>query len=258
MRKYCAFNDLDQLDVAVHGIVVKRNHFSPGLIVSYKGEGRQGNIILYVLHGCLRYVVAGRELMVVEENDIIILPAYSCYDVYNIDKGDGEGFAGIYLRFLLSQDREDEVVPCHAPQLLYRDGSQRLLPVFTSLLDKSLRGSGGRLDIKAELLLCLSSLVAVGHQGVEIALAAINNKLGDNISVAELAAKCRMSESTFRRRFAERTGMAPLDYRNQQRLKKVDELLASGLYSLKGACEIAGFVDTSHYYKTRAVQARKK
>lgn len=256
MRKYLPFTDLDQIDLDVHGIAVKENHFQKHLIVSYTGEGRLGNIIVYVVRGCLRYVSDGREVLFAEPNDIILLPAYSCYDVYCAGEGSNRIFTGLYLRFSLSQDNEHEIVPGRLPQRLFRDGAKRFLPVFTRLHNMSLRGICGRLEIKAEVLHCLSSLVASGRQGVDIAISLINDNLMAKPSVAELAAKCLMSESTFRRRFAEKTGVTPLEYRSQQRLLKVDELLASGLYSLKGACEIAGFVDTSHYYKTRTIHAK--
>ncbi len=80
---------------------------------------------------------------------------------------------------------------------------------------------------------------------LEDTLSFISNNFRDQISVAGLAAKARMSERSFFRHFKTVTGYTPNDYLARIRLKYASEQL---LFSSKSITEIAletGFYDSS-------------
>jgi AraC-like DNA-binding protein len=66
------------------------------------------------------------------------------------------------------------------------------------------------------------------------------------LTVGFLAQMCGVSEAHFRRLFAQRCGVSPLEYINGLRLKYALELLSSGYYTVTAASDACGF--SSPYY----------
>jgi len=70
-----------------------------------------------------------------------------------------------------------------------------------------------------------------------------------------------MSEVNFRRLFREYTGMSPIDYRNDLRLKNARAMLASGEYNVTEAAEASGFSNLPFFirlYKKKFGHTPKK
>ncbi len=81
------------------------------------------------------------------------------------------------------------------------------------------------------------------------ALAEIAEYFTKNESVAYYAGLCDMSEVNFRRLFREYTGMSPIDYRNDLRLKNARAMLQSGEYNVTEAAMSSGFSNLSFFIK---------
>jgi len=70
-----------------------------------------------------------------------------------------------------------------------------------------------------------------------------------DVSAPELAAMCHMSETHFRRLFKDYSGVSPMAYRNQLRIRLACRLLQSGQYSITEIADHLGF--ESVYYFSR-------
>ena len=71
-------------------------------------------------------------------------------------------------------------------------------------------------------------------------------------SITELAEQCHLSRAVFFRKFRETFGMSPAQYREQQKLNYVRELLECTTKSVKEIAEISGFDDAfylSHRFR---------
>lgn len=75
----------------------------------------------------------------------------------------------------------------------------------------------------------------------------IDLNFSKNMSISELAELCNMSDTNFRRRFAEVFGMAAMEYRDGVRLLHAKEFLLSGYYSVSETAEKCGFEDVSYF-----------
>lgn len=78
------------------------------------------------------------------------------------------------------------------------------------------------------------------------AIEALRREYQQNEKITKYARMVYMSESQFRKLFRQSVGMTPVDYRNQLRLKQVENLLFSG-YTLEEAAHEAGFNSVSYY-----------
>ena len=67
----------------------------------------------------------------------------------------------------------------------------------------------------------------------------------ENEPVSVYASACCLSESHFRRKFLEYTGMTPVEYRNSLRFEEARRLYASGMPMMQIA-ERVGFCDASY------------
>lgn len=61
---------------------------------------------------------------------------------------------------------------------------------------------------------------------------------------------CGMSETGFRRLFAEYTGMSPIEYRNRIRLSEARNLIGTGEYLIEEAADAVGFSNISFFCRS--------
>lgn len=77
-------------------------------------------------------------------------------------------------------------------------------------------------------------------------LALLDQQLGRKLSVAELAAEAGLSRFHFMRTFAQATGLTPMAYLTQHRIRAAKQLLQAGASPVEAALE-TGFCDQSHF-----------
>jgi AraC-like DNA-binding protein len=77
-------------------------------------------------------------------------------------------------------------------------------------------------------------------------LALLDQQLGRKLSVAELAATAGLSRFHFMRTFAHATGLTPMAYLTQRRIRAAKQLLQAGASPVEAALE-TGFCDQSHF-----------
>ncbi|MBR3680672.1 MAG: helix-turn-helix transcriptional regulator [Clostridia bacterium] len=87
------------------------------------------------------------------------------------------------------------------------------------------------------------------YNRVYSAVALIEQDIRMEHDTNHLASLCNMSPATFRRQFLQCTKMSPVKYRNFLRLKKANELLSTGLYTVTEAAVNVGFDDIYYFSK---------
>lgn len=83
--------------------------------------------------------------------------------------------------------------------------------------------------------------------GLERCLELIHTDLRKTFSATELAERSGFSPSYFRALFKEATGLSPLQYQNQLKINRAQELLLSGEYNVTETAETLGF-DNIYYF----------
>ena len=85
----------------------------------------------------------------------------------------------------------------------------------------------------------------------------INDHYNENRRVSEYAAMAYVSESHFRKLFLSATGMTPIEYRNNLRLKFASEMICEG-YTVSEAAEAVGFNSVSFYCRLVAAKSASR
>ena len=78
----------------------------------------------------------------------------------------------------------------------------------------------------------------------------LSTHLSDPISVADMAARARLSPSRFSVVFRQTYGMAPAKYLLQMRVEHAAELLRGSDWTLAHIADLCGFADVHHFAKT--------
>ena len=124
------------------------------------------------------------------------------------------------------------------------------------------RRTSTELESKSENVLFLASRVyeiisALDSHEVEIpkkykrilpAIEEIKNHSEDNRKIAYYSDLCGMSESNFRKLFAEYVGKSPIEYRNSLRISRAKNMIASGEYTALEAAYLCWFNNMSVFY----------
>jgi AraC-like DNA-binding protein len=97
-----------------------------------------------------------------------------------------------------------------------------------------------------EMLIGCSEEHAASH-GLAAAVQHVHRHLDRHISMDELADKAYMSKSTFYRYFGNEFGMTPLQYVNEQRMERAQELLQDGERTVTDVSYALGFSSVSHF-----------
>ncbi len=128
----------------------------------------------------------------------------------------------------------------------------RAFDSYLSLASNNFATKSALYDILADMSMHITERTSVSAEFKQIlpAIKFIEQNLGENTSITELASMCYLSESYFRTRFkAFSGGISPADWRNRLRIEKSQELLTSSLWTTDMIADTLGFYDTSHFYK---------
>ena len=220
-------------------------------------DGRGENIISYTMEGNKTiFDEKGHELCTLSAPAIVLISKGTPYVSRTDVHGDGRGHT-ICIRFALYADDGEEVRLDEAFHVWNDDADRHLLEKFRAVLKAYLAADCSPLLLKARLFDLLHSLCENRPQENEDgefrailpAVRYIEKHLDETISVSALANMCFLSESYFRSKFREYTGMSPTEYHKQLRIAKAQELLESSLWTVDLVAEKLGFCDTSHFYK---------
>ncbi|MDD7413096.1 MAG: AraC family transcriptional regulator [Eubacteriales bacterium] len=239
--------ELAREDVAFARIQAAKHTWPRGNSTLYQGEGRQDNMVFFMLEGRRSYrSLDGAPRFEVGENDLVLMPAGSCYESVVLSEG---GSRGVCLQFSLL-DEAGQWRRLGTQVVVLRQKADGLRALVEEIAAASLQ-YGSRLRVMALMMELFSRLCAppLTGEGAELlpAIRYMEEHLERPIPAADLAARCHMSLSTFTRRFRTLTGEPPAAYHRHMRLKKGRELLSSGLYTVEQAALTLGFFDAAHF-----------
>lgn len=248
------FEDLGQSDYEVKNATVLTWYWHSGDLADYTRTGRPDNILLFLLSGRREFRENGVCRAEQEAGTLCFIPAGHHYAGYVC--ASTEDSYGYVFQFDL-QDANGEEILVNQPYYQVHDSEERGIYLLCQRLgdvNRAMRECSGL--VKAtfyELLSILSGdrerLAAADREYADIAPAVWRMRAFPEhyTSVRDLSELCRMSEASFRRRFARFSGGAtPVEYRNRLLCEKAAQLYRMREYTLAQIAERLGFCDAAY------------
>lgn len=230
----------------------------PDFTVLRRGEKTYSRFF-YIVSGTLVFNEKTNKKLRVSAGDLLYLPANVTYTSYW-----EPGFKSEYIAFncnMYETENNNELLLADDVLLLCKDKNNKYYNYFQKMYEIYYIGlANWELVLKsyfysflADLIkqfsddeLIKSSTSSVIYKGV----AELENNYMLNIPIKDLADKCSVSETTFRRNFVKLKGMSPVSYRNDLRLNHAYNFLMSGLYSVTEVMEMVGFNELPYFSRS--------
>lgn len=248
--KIIDIRNISFVDFGLNHIVSIEQEWPDNSAFSYIDTARPDNGFHLITSGRAVYAdTEGRELFA-KEGDVIYLPKGKRYEVHF--SAQGQFVKCILINFVLRDAGGKEILLSENVTRLCSDESGELLNKFQkiSLLYKT---KLDRLSIKIEFLRLVKNIVALSGETNDFTVANcgefINKNYTERISVPELAKKCHLSETTFRKRFKEHYLMTATEFIIKSKLDVACEMLRSSEISVEEISDFLGFYDNSYFYK---------
>lgn len=119
-------------------------------------------------------------------------------------------------------------------------------------LHRSLSFMATKLDILSLYLWVLAQKepsFTTGDTAVDLVIEFIRQNFRRNFTAAELSAHCHLSVSHLRTKLRAATGLGVTEYRDALRMRSAEEMLRSGLFSVKEIAYHLGYADVYHFTK---------
>ena len=247
--------NLAETEFSVSDIYVKRESWANGTVHDYTDHGRREHLLHYIIDGSRTYKIGENEKLL-RAGTLILIPAGTKYRTETRRRTSGIG--------ICFNIRVPDGTPLSLPGDIYSvENDAALYQSLFSELERASETHRSKLHQCALLLQILDNMLltlnAHSQGGVQLspAISYLQKHFRENTPVSFYAAACHMSESYFRRRFSEHTGMTPLEYRDHLRFTEAKFLLSCGMTVTKAA-EQVGFCDASYLrriYKKRTGHA---
>ena len=251
-------------DFDVCNIKLAKSFFSNGDNADYLTTGRKQNLLHLITSGEREYKFNDK-IIRLKKGSVLFIPDKTPYFTTAIDLDD-ISCSGIGICFDIKDQNGEKIFI--EPDIYYDWGERKnnATDYFEGINSVYKFSPTAAFTLKLNLLklihiLAKSQTSAKGNYTlIKPALTFIAEHYNENLPVNVYAEQCKISESHFRKKFLECTGISPIDYRNEMRYNEAKRLYQKN-YTLQEIAEKVGFNDAgylSKMYKRHAGTSLRK
>ena len=239
-----ALNEIFTSDFNLDTIVATRQSWNSGQRFSRLDRPRSSHGLFLLADYPARYELTDGTSFVANTGDLLLLPRGARY-VTTFLSPPGKESHPMMINFRLT-DMEGREIPLGSRVIRLRQNSGSLLPFFAAA--SQLYVNTAPTKLKAQVFELFGSLFPIADLD-ECCLAYIGRHYTDDLNIPELARRCALSETAYRRRFRLLTGMSPVRYINQLKVDKACQMLQSGDISTGQISDLLNFYSLPYFYK---------
>lgn len=240
-----AFKSLFQTDFNINEIYAVQQRWNEKLHrVDLLQIPRKTQGLLLLTDSPALYTLADGSTVSAEPGDVLLLPRGSTYTV-NFQILPGKVSRPFLINARISCADGSEPLPEFPPVRLCKDNGS-LLPLFTEAA--ALYRGGHPAHLKAVVYQLYSMLFPLKQED-DCCIGYINSHFTEQFSIPQLAKQCALSETMYRRRFRQLTGLSPIQYINRLKIEKACQLLQSGDIGHQQVSEFLNFNSVSYFYR---------
>lgn len=240
------FTEIMRSDIQVSEIYAVRQHWGQKLrVVDLMQAPRRSHGFLLLTDSSATYTFPDGSCMIAEPGDVLLLPKVAQYAVtFQLPPG-GTAHPLLINARIRCADGTEPLPACSVTRLCRDDGT--LLPIFTETAELYRNGAHPAL-LKAAVYRLFALLFPL-PQADDCCIGYINAHFTEQFNIPELAKRCALSESVYRRRFRQLTGQSPIQYINRLKIEKACQLLQSGDITPGQVSEFLNFYSVSYFYR---------
>ncbi|MBR4862941.1 MAG: helix-turn-helix transcriptional regulator [Oscillospiraceae bacterium] len=242
IQEYKAFM---QTDFNINEIHAMQQHWNQKLyFVDLMQNPRRNQGLLLLTDQSAVFTMPDGHSILAEAGDVMLLPCGARYTV-SFQVSPEKTACPFLINARIYRADGTEAMPDGQPMRLCRDDGT-LLPLFAEAA--ALYKGAHPAQLKATVYRLFSLLFPMAEKD-ECCIGYINSHFTEKFSIPQLAKQCALSESVYRRRFRQLTGLSPVQYINQLKVEKARQLLQSGDISHQQISDFLHFHSVSYFYR---------
>lgn len=245
--------DIQKDDFCANRIICVSQRWSGASPWSYLNAKRPDHGIYEILDGRCEYTMNDGEKIICVAGDIMYIPKGINYIArFSADPQQPADFINAYLvNFNLRDENGEEAAFSRKIVRICHDANGSLCDSFIKItnLYRQNRINEAKSDFYNIISKIIRPTAKTGNGAIAEGLKYIESNFTSQISVAFLAEKCAMSETSFRRNFKEITGKSPVKYINLLKIEKAKELLKSSEITIDEIVDFLSFYDKAYFHK---------
>lgn len=247
------YNNFCSLDCDITDIFAFQHLWKEDTQYNYETHGRTKYLIYYQLENERSYYCDGKLIYTLKKHDILFLPHGAKYT--SVITSPENQTTGIGIAFNLYTPDNVLVETKEPIKLVAHDSTGQYYKRFKKILFSVLHPNTNSLRLKGEIYMLLDEMFSAinakssydkSYHDIAEAISVIEHSPEINYTNQQLAEMCFISESSFLRKFkAYSGGVSPLQYRNNIRLMRAEEMVNT-TRTLDEIAEMLGFYDAAH------------
>lgn len=237
-------NEIFTTDFNIDNVVARRQSWNTALRYNRLEDPRRFNGFFLLTDYPALFDLPDGSRMQANAGDVVLLPKGAHYALSLAVPPEKTAHPFIVNFRLSTPEGEERLLDCGVMRLCRDNGD--LLALFSAAAQLYKNASPAGLKAKAyELFANLFPLA----ESDECCIAYINRHYTDQFSVPMLAKRCAMSETAYRKRFKQLTGLSPIQYINRLKIEKACQMLCSDDISPKDISDFLNFYSLPYFYK---------
>ena len=216
-------NEVFTSDFNLDNIVAAQQSWNSGAKFSRLDRPRRSHGLFLLTDYPALYELTDGTYFRANPGDVLLLPKGARY-VTTFESPEGKLSHPLMINFRLTDTGGQEVPLGDRVLRLCRDNGA-LHPLFAATAQLYL--SAAPVKLKAKVFSLFGNLFPIADTD-ECCIAYIGRHYTDKLSIPELARRCAVSETVYRKRFRQLTGVSPVQYINGLKIEKACQMLKSG------------------------------
>ncbi len=191
------------------------------------------------------YEIDNGEKIYTEPGDILLLPKGGRYTTTILNYGSAKTVSHYLINFRIT-DNNGEPVELTSKILKLSSYDEAYKQIFSNIAN--CYRNRNTMELKSRLYRLFGTLFKPDENS-ECCITYINQHYTERFSIPELARKCAMSETAYRKRFKELTGHSPIQYINRLKIEKACDMLDWGEFPPSYISDFLSFYSLPYFYK---------
>ncbi len=239
---------LSGVDFNLSAVVALGRERASGASLGYTDHGRPDHGLCLVRSGGIVCTDAEGRSVVAGVGDVLYLPRGKRYTA--VCEG---AVSDVLINFLLFDDRGRDLALSDDVFRIAEGADGETVALFDEIA-ACCWGAGGGLRLKMLLFQLMNRLIVAERQddsvlSMEECVSYIDAHYAEVREISELATRCGMGETAFRKKFRDHLGMSPVHYINAVKVERACRMLRSSELTVAEICRCLGFYDPAYFHK---------